>query len=118
MGKKGTNLRALEDELSVTIDICRDDNTMKVQGPAAGVHVAALRLRHFIEQNREVEEVLEGERFAVMIAIMGKSGDTIRALQKQLNISIRRVRTRMRNACFTTVRNIICFKRISVHGEY
>jgi hypothetical protein len=68
VGKRGTVVKAFEQEYSVQMDITRGESTSSVVLLGLSEHVerAALRVSAIIEENRETEEQVLAPRHAVM----------------------------------------------------
>lgn len=89
IGKGGSNIRQLQEQYGVQIDLSKEDGTITITGPVEGVRQAGEYVRSFIDENQETEVVMEGQRSAVLTSIVGKNGETIKNLQREMGVAIK-----------------------------
>lgn len=89
IGKGGSNIRQLQEQYGVQIDLSKEDGTITITGPVEGVRQAGEYVRTFVDENQETEVVMEGQRSAVLTSIVGKNGETIKNLQREMGVAIK-----------------------------
>ena len=85
----GSTIRALGENNRVQIDVDRDNNIILVIGFSNEVDRTVASLRHIIDENIEIEEVITVDKHTMIGCIIGHGGQHIRSLQKEFNVQMR-----------------------------
>lgn len=93
VGKGGAIIKSLEEEHNVQIDILREENRITLLGLRSNVDSASAFLQNLVVENKEVEDTIKANRHVIITCILGAAGATCKQLQKDLNASIKVVRS-------------------------
>lgn len=93
VGKGGAVIKSLEEEHNVQIDILREENRITLLGLRQNVDSATAFLQNLVVENKEVEDTIKANRHVIITCILGVAGATCKQLQKDLNASIKVVRS-------------------------
>lgn len=86
---RGLNvIRDLESSHSVSIDILRDDHQIVVIGFSEDVSFVTQELSNLINDNKEIEEVIEAEKYEVLKVVIGNGGSIAKRLQTEFGVRI------------------------------
>jgi predicted PilT family ATPase len=88
MGKGGGIIRAIQNEHDIYLDVDREKMSLTLIGLRPNVLNAKNALSEVINENKEVEDSISCERYALLEVIIGSKGTIIRQLQKEYGVGI------------------------------
>ncbi|RYG40723.1 hypothetical protein EON68_03890, partial [archaeon] len=87
VGKGGVNIKALESELGVQMDVDKSTLTVRMVGSKPALLAATERMKALLEKYAKEHATLFIDR-AQLPSLIGKGGANIKALQEELGVSI------------------------------
>jgi predicted PilT family ATPase len=86
--KGGGVLRAIQNEHDISLEVNQDELTVTLIGFKPNVLAAKTALNEVINENKEIEDSISCERYALVEAIIGSKGSIIRQLQQEYGVGI------------------------------